>query len=146
MEFSLRRLRMNKDDIFKQYLFNHEEDIASNFEDFGNLKEIFKEIFGREASDKPKVLLTTPFYTSLDGEKKEMSESEGELKSKIGFLRLDNDQTNEVLEVLDEAKKELLTFKEFIDAGMMATQKDDFSDIYSVYISRKIEKWFGNKK
>jgi hypothetical protein len=46
-------------------------------------------------------------------------------------------------DIVDEAKKELLTFKEFVDAGMMKEQKEDNSDIYSVYIGRMIEKWFG---
>jgi len=40
-------------------------------------------------------------------------------------------------EILDEAKKELLTFHAFADAGMMPKH------IYSVYITEKIEKWFG---
>jgi hypothetical protein len=79
-----------------------------------------------------------------------MNKNEGELKKRI----LENAYTGDGIveipqkdldKVLDEAKKEILTFKEFSDAGMMKEPKPDFSDIYSVYISRMIEKWFGDK-
>jgi hypothetical protein len=52
-------------------------------------------------------------------------------------------ETRHINKQLQEAKAELLTFKQFADAGMMKEKKPDFSDIYSVYISDKIKKWFG---
>lgn len=35
----------------KNYLLSHEYDIAIDFEDFGDLEEVFLEIIGRKASD-----------------------------------------------------------------------------------------------
>lgn len=36
---------------FVGYLANHEHDIASGVNDFGDLKEIFEELFGREPEE-----------------------------------------------------------------------------------------------
>jgi len=67
--------------------------------------------------------------------------SEGELKKRLNYHADNNDyfmvDIEKIEEILDEAKKELLTFHAFADAGMMPKH------IYSVYITEKIEKWFG---
>jgi len=36
------------------YLYSHEHDIATSFDDFGELTEVFKELFGRSAKEDSK--------------------------------------------------------------------------------------------
>ena len=73
--------------------------------------------------------------------KKSFTKNEGELKKRLNYHADNNDyfmvDIEKIEEILDEAKKELLTFHAFADAGMMPKH------IYSVYITEKIEKWFG---
>lgn len=89
--------------------------------------------------------------------------SEGELKAKIGFLRLDNDQTNEVYDVLDEAKQDFpksKVWEQFMremfnkdgsykaDVWYDILDEKDVGEIldWIIEFMKKFEKWFGEQK